>query len=151
MSYRVFGCGKYRRLMNEKNDRTLGLGEREFMAKHRDVCVECRKQEALSSSALNMLRLASFAEDEDSFDSGLQFEERVLRRLRVNNTRESIRYWSPAFVGAAIAGLTVLAALQLVANRPGMPATSNPAGEAQLRKPNTNLPLIDLDRLGHLK
>ena len=151
MSFRLFGCGKYRRLLSEKEDRALQLVEREFMAKHRVVCDDCRRQEQLSASALNMLRLASFEEAPFEAESGAIFEERVMRRWRVTAARESVRYWSPAFVGAAIAGLTVLAALQLVSNRQGMPSTSAPGGEAKLQRPNSHLPSIDIDRITQVR
>lgn len=151
MSFRLFGCSKYGRLVSEKEDRELSLREREFMAKHRSVCADCRRQESLSANALNMLRLASFGDEPFDGLAGIQFEERVLRRWRVNSARESVRYWSPAFVGAAIAGLSVLAALQLVINRPGTPATSRPIGEAKLERKGENLPLIDLSRIDRLR
>jgi hypothetical protein len=149
VSFRMFGCGKYRRLMNEKFDRALSLRDREFMSRHRSVCDECRREEVQGACALNMLRLA--AVEEDDFASGVVFEERVLRKLRVQSTRESVRYWSPAFVGAAIAGLTVLAALQLVSNRPTMPNSTNPAGEAYLQQDPGRLPLIDLDKIERMR
>ena len=151
MSFRLFGCSKYGRLVSEKEDRELSLREREFMAKHRSVCVGCRRKESMSANALNMLRLASFGDEPFDGLAGIHFEERVLRRWRVSSTRESVRYWSPAFVGAAIAGLSVLAALQLVINRPGTPATSRPVGEAKLERQGENLPLIDLRRIDRLR
>jgi hypothetical protein len=149
LKYRLFGCGKYRRLMNEKFDRTLGVGEREFMARHRAVCDDCRREEIQGTCALNMLRLA--ASEEDDFSNGMVFEERVLRRLRVQTTRESVRYWSPAFVGAVIAGITVLAALQLVSNRPNTPNSTNPPGEARLNRELGRLPVIDLDKIERMR
>ena len=149
MNYRLFGCGRYRRLTNEKNDRVLELKEREFMARHRAVCDECRVYESQSSSALNMLRLAAVQEDE--IETGLVFEERILRRWRVQSTRESVRYWSPAFLGAAIAGLTVLAALQLVTNRPQVPFSTHPGGEARLERMGEQLPLIEPGRIDRMR
>lgn len=149
MSYRLFGCGKYRRLMHEKYDRALSLREREFMVQHRAVCGECHHEEVQGASALNMLRLASI--EEDVYGSGQVFEERVLRRLKVQTTRESVRYWSPAFVGAAIAGLTVLAALQLVSGRSSMPSSANPAGEVKLERNLGRLPLIDIDKIERMR
>jgi predicted anti-sigma-YlaC factor YlaD len=144
----MFGCAKYRRLMNEKFDRGLEQREREFMAKHRAVCTECRREETQSANALNMLRMAAIEED---FDGGMVFEERVLRRWRVQSTRESVRYWSPAFAGAVIAGLTVLAALQIVTNRSTIPSTTNPAGEVRLERSGASLPTIDIDRIERLR
>lgn len=135
--------------MNEKFDRELSKGETDFMASHRTGCDECRREEAHGACALNMLRLSSIG-DEDVAPS-LVFEERVIRRLRVQTARESVRYWSPAFFGAAIAGLTVLAALQLVSNRQLVPNVTHPAGEVRLERPQGRLPLIDLDKLDRIR
>ncbi len=135
--------------MNEKFDRTLSLRDREFMARHRIVCLDCRREESIGASALNMLRLA--ATDDEPIASSIVFEERVLRKWRIQSTRESVRYWSPAFAGAAIAGLVVLAALQLVSTRPGLPSTTNPMGEAKLERPSGRLPLIDLDKIERMR
>jgi hypothetical protein len=148
VNFRLFGCGKYRRLMNEKFDRALSLRERGFMAQHRSVCTECRREETQGAFALNMLRLAAI--EDEPMESGLMFEERVLRRWRVQSTRESVRYWSPAFAGAAIAGLMVLAALQLVSGRPGIPSTSNPSGAVHLQS-DPRLPEIDLDKIERMR
>ena len=135
--------------MNEKFDRDLTLKERSYMAQHRSVCSECRVQEAHTATALNMLRMA--AATEDIPDNSIVFEERVMRRWRIQSTRESVRYWSPAFVGAAIAGLTVLATLQIVSSRPTINGTTNPAGEARLERPTDRLPIIDVERIDRLR
>lgn len=135
--------------MNEKFDRALSLREREYMAQHRSVCTECRREETQGAFALNMLRMA--AVEDEPMESGLQFEERILRKWRVQSTRESVRYWSPAFVGAAIAGLTVLAALQLVSGRPGIPSTTHPAGEVRLQQDPGRLPEIELDKINRMR
>lgn len=135
--------------MNEKFDRDLSLKEREFMARHKSVCTECHREETQGACALNMLRMAAIGDEE--LDNGPVFEDRILRRWRVQSTRESVRYWSPAFVGAVLAGLTVLAALQVVSNRPIVPGTTNPAGEAKLQRGTDRLPLIDLDKIDRLR
>ncbi len=135
--------------MNEKFDRTLSLRERGFMAQHRSACPECSREETQGACALNMLRLAAVEDDE--LDNSPVFEDRILRKWRVQSTRESVRYWSPAFVGAVLAGLTVFAALQLVSSRATIPGTTSPAGEAHLQPGTNHLPSIDLDKLDHLR
>lgn len=151
MSFRLFGCTKYRHLAHERFDRDLSLAEREFMAKHRAVCSECRVSEAQSSTALNMLRLAA-VEPEFDVDVADQphFEERILRRLRVQSARESVRYWSPAFFGAAIAGLSVLAALQLVSSQPTLSPNQYPDGSAY-RTRIERLPAFDLNEIQRMR
>ncbi len=110
-------------------------------------------KEAQSTTALNMLRMAAIDEDEPIFESGLvesHFDERVMRRLQIQNARESVRYWSPAFVGAAIAGLIILTALQLVSVHPTMPSSTRPDGSA-FRSSSERLPSFDLDEIERMR
>jgi len=119
------------------------------MSNHRELCSDCRREEMHGACALNMLRMTA-VEEEEVYPS-LVFEERVIRRLKVQTARDSVRYWSPAFMGAAIAGLTVLAALQLVSNRQFMPREANPYGEVKLERPQGRLPLFDLDKIDRMR
>jgi len=127
---RFFGCGKYRWLSYEALDRDLSEPELEFIARHETSCGRCEKHMAKSFAALNMLRgQALEASPRASFD------ERVLRRYRVVTLRASLRYWSPAMIGAAVAGLVILAALQMISTTSQLPAFSTPRGEARLATP----------------
>lgn len=135
---RLFGCAKFRRLSSEEVDRALTEGEFSFMAKHRVVCPSCASFESLSATALGMLRLATIEAEPTA-----HFDERVVRKLRVQVTRESIRYWSPAVVGAFIAGLAVIAALQMITRSADLPHVRLPGSEAkriQLSRPAPFLP-----------
>ena len=58
------------------------------------------------------------------------FTWRVARRSRLVQQRDSIRYWSPAFLGAGVACLVLLAALQLA----GQANPANPAAGTAHRK-----------------
>jgi hypothetical protein len=115
---RVFGCAKFKRLANEELDRELSSGEVLFMEKHRGVCMDCDEVQSQSSLAMNFLRAGTL-----EVDVNPQFEERVIRKLRIQTTRESIRYWSPAVAGAFIAGLAVIAALQMITRSADLPHT----------------------------
>lgn|GEM_PF-1136737 len=151
MNFRLFGCTKYKRLSHERFDRDLSLAEREFIAKHRAVCSECRVVEAQGNTALNMLRMA--AAEEPEFEGAFatdHFEERVIRRLQIQTARESVRYWSPAFVGAAIAGLIVLTALQLVSVGSSGPVPGRPDGAA-FRSKMERLPSFDLNEIERIR
>lgn len=135
---RLFGCAKFRRLSSEEVDRTLTESEFAFMAKHRTVCACCASYESLSASALSVLRLATIEAEPTP-----QFDERVVRKLRVQVSRESIRYWSPAVAGAFIAGLAVIAALQMITRSADLPHVRLPGSEAkriQLSRPAPFLP-----------
>ncbi len=130
MINRFFGCGRYRWLAYEALDRDLSEHEQEFFAQHEASCRRCEQHMAKGFAALNMLRgQALEASPKASFD------ERVLRRYRVISVRSSLRYWSPAMIGAAVAGLVILAALQMISTTSQLPAFSAPRGEARLSTP----------------
>jgi len=127
---RFFGCGKYRWLSYEALDRDLTPREEKFVARHECTCGRCEKHMSKGFAALNMLRgQALEASPKASFD------ERVLRRWRVISVRGSLGYWSPAMIGAAVAGLVILAALQMISQTSQLPAFSTPRGEARLATP----------------
>lgn len=113
---RLFGCGKFKRLASEQLDRQLTPREEVFLHRHRRACDECHDLQSQSSLALNFLRASAI-----EVDVHPQFEERVIRKLRVQTTRESLRYWSPAAAGACIAGLAVVAALQMITRSAELP------------------------------
>ena len=130
MINKFFGCGKYRWLSYEALDRDLNQKEKEFVEQHEANCVRCEGYMAKGFAALNMLRGQALEPAPK-----LSFDERVLRRYRVISVKASLRYWSPAVIGAAVAGLVILAALQMISQTSQLPAFSNPRGEARLATP----------------
>ena len=98
-------------------DRDLASREEGFMVKHRDACWPCRSAEGQSTLALNMLRASAMDPEEAP-----AFEARLLRRLRLQTVRAGFNYWSPAFFGAAIAGVAILAAMQMITNSANLPS-----------------------------
>ncbi len=60
------------------------------------------------TSAVDALRTA-----DEGYDPGEAFNTKVLRRWRVEQNR-GIAYWSPALIGAGVAALAILAALQMI-------------------------------------
>ncbi len=83
-----------------------------------------------AADALDILRMEALeAETKENFD------ERLLRRHKVASVRSSIRYWKPALMGAAVAGLVVLAAMQMIAQSSHLPSFKVPASEARLSSP----------------
>jgi len=133
---RIFGCSKFKRLASEQLDRNLSPREEAFLHKHRLACPDCHAAQSQSSVALNFLRAATI-----EVDVHPQFEERVIRKLRVQKTRESLRYWSPAVLGAFIAGLAVVAALQMITRSAEMPHVRFPGGESHLIRAKSTLSL----------
>jgi len=135
-------CQKFERLVGEQQDRDLGPREQRFVDRHRDACEACQETEFSSSLALNMLREASL---EPEIDAG--FDERVLRRVRVDRVRTGIGYWSPAFVGAAIACVAIFVALHLAA-APVQGVNRDVAGTEARRDTVTRpVPSLELDHV----
>jgi hypothetical protein len=125
---RAFGCSKFKRLSSEMD----------FVEKHKAVCAECSAFESQSSMALNFLRAATI-----DVEVNPMFEDRVIRKLRVQTTRESIRYWSPAVAGAFIAGLAVVAALQIITRSAQLPHVKLPGSEAHRIAPLKSSPALN--------
>ena len=118
MNSRMFGCGKFRWMSIEKFDRQLTPKEEQFFRKHREVCYPCLRYEQQGLNAMNMLTSGSL-EPEISDD----FDANVIRSLRTTAPkRVGVAYWSPALAGAAVAGLALMAALQLLSRVPAINA-----------------------------
>jgi len=141
MKTRVFGCMRFRRVAFEAADRVLSMREEEFLEKHRSVCPGCARIEMESVTALNSLRAVTL----EAFPDPM-FEERVLRRLRVSNSRSAFRSWSPAVVGASIACITIIAALQMVTLNSSIPGYRSKGEDAMHLRASTDAPLLLLDK-----
>jgi hypothetical protein len=140
---RVFGCRKFKKLASDSQDRDLLMGEERFMDRHRSVCRPCRIAEHQTSLALNMLRASSLEAEPSEM-----YEERLIRKWHLQNVRSSVRYWSPAVFGAAIAGIAVLAALQMITQSSKMPSVPLQGGMQEARNIQKQSPAIpELDFL----
>lgn len=137
-------CRRFDRIVSESLDRPLSAKEEAFLERHRALCPACAKLESQKRMALNMLRMATL-------DPGLEpapaasFEERVIRRWRVESIRSGITYWTPAIVGAGASIVAVLAAIQILAQSPQLPEFHRPEAGAKLDRPaptNAHLPVI---------
>lgn len=118
-------CKRFQRLSLEDHDRPLAPRESEFLATHRRACASCRLAETQGALALSMLRMAAIDPEPTPL-----FEERVLRRYRVRTVHQSLSFWSPAIIGACVASVLVLAALQIVSNSSKLPSLRTPGAEA---------------------
>jgi hypothetical protein len=117
---RSLGCRRFGRILNEVADREATSRERAFLDAHRTACESCRQEERAACLSLDLLRSASFeTELEPSFD------RRVVRRAKVEAVRDSVRYWSPALIGGAVAAGLLLAAVSAV-TRPIAPGATAP-------------------------
>ncbi|MGV3616854.1 MAG: zf-HC2 domain-containing protein [Fimbriimonas sp.] len=136
-------CQRFSRLSSEAEDRDLKPSEHRFLEAHREACPECRETETVAACALNMLRDMSF---DDDIEISPTFDERIIRRLKVNTVREGIRYWSPAAVGAGIACVALFAALHVAATPTQMKDADVPGGQVRNSTPR-NYPNLELDRI----
>lgn len=138
LNRRLFGCQKFSRLSNEQADRELTPAEQKFLERHRGVCDDCAQLEQTTACALNMLRMAALEPE-----VAPMFEDRVIRRLRVQQVKESLNYWSPALVGAGIACIVIFVTLQLASSSVQTGRANIPAARANL----TRTPRLELDHI----
>jgi hypothetical protein len=126
LKLKLLGCRKYRKLSYVRRDRELSVGEELFLEKHLTVCNTCELEASYGMIALDLLKQITLeAEPKPNFN------DRLLRRLKIENLKTSARYWSPAFIGAAVAGLVVLAALQMIAQPSQLPSLHLRGNEAR--------------------
>jgi hypothetical protein len=133
MKSRLFGCGKYEYLAVKLHDNELSNKELAFFEHHEALCATCRKEQELAEQGLNLLR--GLVMEPHEVSAG--FEDRILRRFRVQKGRESIGYWSPALAGAVVGGLILISALQLISNS-GVVPVHRDAGSVGLYFPAEN-------------
>lgn len=127
--------------MYEQGDRELSPREANFLALHREVCRPCERREIEGASALDLLRMGALQPEVRP-----QYEERVLRKLRVQTARDTWRYWSPALTGAAIAGVAIISAMQMVSRSTTLPVFRPSGQDARLlRMSHQGLPILLLD------
>ena len=74
------------------------------------------------------------------------FEDRVLRRLHVQQVRESLNYWSPALVGAGIACAVIFVTLHLASVPSSSTKANLPDGQARRETSSHFAPKLELDR-----
>jgi hypothetical protein len=126
MNIRFFGCGRFRWLAYESEDRPLTEREQAFLMRHRRVCQACARREEVTAFVLNMLREARM----EAELPGESYDVRLLRRIRLEAARRSLRDWTPAAWGATIAALALLATLQLLGRSSDLPSFRTGASEA---------------------
>jgi hypothetical protein len=121
-----FACKRFQKLWNEQDGRILSRSEQSFLDTHRAACPDCAEFEHSTDDAMQLLRSAAL-EPEVS----VGFDDRVVRKVKVQSVRESIGYWSPALIGAGIACVAVIATLQIAATPVQLKSATLPAGEAK--------------------
>lgn len=130
--------------MHERFDRQLSVRELSFLEAHRVTCPECRVSERQGALALSMLRNSAIEPELTP-----NFNERLVRRWHVQTVKNSLGFWSPAFVGAVVAALLVLASLQIVSQSGKFPTVTLNGHEARrINPPDTVFPNIVEDSRG---
>lgn len=107
-------CRKCHRLRKKRAMSSLSQFEEQWMRNHWQECVDCAAAEAAEMQAMCALRASSQAEVEVASD----FDEKLVRRLRLDRGSRTLAYWSPVVVGAVLAGIAGLALIQVVSFRP---------------------------------
>lgn len=95
-----------------------------------------------SAGALDMLRMAAYGEPEPSAG----FDQRVIRKFRINGVQEGMRYWAPAAVGAGIACIGLFAALHLATVSGSAKRVDLPESQAK-NAPSHRYPSLALSRV----
>ncbi len=129
-------------LLSEREDRDLSAKEVRFLARHREVCPECESQESSMHCSLNMLRAATI-----DVEPAAHFDERLIRRVKIQRVKESLSYWTPGLIGCAVAAIAIFATLHVLTLNVQKGSVVLPAGEA--RRGPTAFPSLELSRLPH--
>lgn len=139
----LFVCRRFQRLAREAVDRPLAEREERFVSAHRSECASCRRLERQGALALSMLRMAAI-----DVNCPSRFELRVMRKWQVSTVHESLSFWSPALIGAVVAGVVLMAALQIVTMSSKLPGFKVSAAEAR-RAPTSAPAFPELERSTH--
>ena len=104
---------RFWRLVRLADERPLSPRQQRALDQLRIQRPDLAAIEAAEEEGLSFLR-AQTLDPEPTPD----FDQRAIRVIRLSIARQRARAWSPAFVGAGIAALAILAALQLITAPP---------------------------------
>lgn len=119
-------CSRFRRLSNHSLDKELASDEGAFLVEHASKCAFCSEYHNSNELIFELRGFDLGASVSDTFD------RRVIRKLNIQIVQESLRFWSPALIGAAIAGIAFLAIIQSVVQPKQMPAFVPGVTEARI-------------------
>lgn len=96
--------------------RWVGGAVRGWVESHQTACRTCGDRMNSMNLALDMLRSQTLEPT-----ASPSFDQRVARMVKLDRVRHSLAYWSPALVGAAVAALVLLTAIQIVSGPSTVP------------------------------
>lgn len=102
-------CDRFDWLLCESEDRSLTAREQDFFDLHSIECVTCSQLATNHKKTFSALRLQKLDYEGDS-----NFEARVVRLIKVQNGRDSLKYWFPAVLSAGIAAVAAFAIMQIL-------------------------------------
>ncbi len=128
---------RFLKLMHERRDRELREDEQSFFSDFLDKEPEKLASAEDGAKCLNLLQNCTIEPELDS-----AFDERVLRRARLERSRGGLRYWAPAVMAGGIACLVLLTALQMVLKT--SPPLTNPYQAVESRLVRESTPSLEL-------
>jgi hypothetical protein len=138
-------CQRFQDLVEQQRDDALGDADLAFLVAHRFSCEPCATFEVEAEDAWNVLSNSGLEPETES-----NFDRRLLRKLKAQTVKEGFNYWTPAFIGAALACLSLFAALSLLSRSNILP-TITPAGQASRKFESPDIrTTFELDRPVHL-
>lgn len=126
------GRKKYEALLNVEHDRPLTPSELRFLEHYRTKHPELVEMEEAGREGFSLLRGLAL---DDEPESPVRFENRVIRKFRIQSVRETASYWAPAICGGLVAAMALLAAFQLLGRSPEMKPLSVAGSEARRGAP----------------
>lgn len=136
-------CDRFLELV-DREPFSLSVDEIDFMGGHRDRCTVCAEKEI---AARDVPSLLSTIAPEEPDDNERGYIRRVIRRFRIASVRKTVRYMAPGLVGAAIAGIAILAVLEILANRGGLRPLSSTGMEVRREvSPSLRFPSLDFSQ-----
>lgn len=95
-----------------------------------------------TSSVFDSLSGMAFTEEEFVFPE--DFNEKIVRRVHLDQRRQTLQYWSPVLVGAVTAAAGLLALIQIMSQAPDSASPVFTDQEARLEAPvDRSLPQFD--------
>lgn len=134
-------CKRFLKLLGTDE---IGAADLEFMQTHRLACPDCSREEDASVSSLFSLRESNLEPEMSE-----RYVPRTMRKADADRLRSSFGYWMPALLGACVASLILLAAIQVAYKSAELPVFRPTTEDARLirHQDPRHQPLLLLNRV----